>query len=332
VRPRTCRARPTLGDDGAVSRPRVVLFAYHTLGVRCLEVLERAGCDVALVVTHADDPGETRWFESVADAARGRGLPVLTPASPSPPDLAARLRELAPALVVSAMYRRLLSASILAIPSVAAVNLHPSYLPRYRGRAPVNWVLVNGETETGVTLHDMTPAADAGDVIAQDRVPIAPDDTAASLFRRIDVAGAALFARALPAVLAGTAPRTPQDPAQATIYGRRRPEDGRVDWGWPAARIANMIRAVTHPFPGAFAGDGAARLHLWAGAPAAGAGPAAAPGTIVDVAPGRGVAVATGQGTLCLRRVQPAGGDEDDAWTWAARRGLRPGASVREGP
>jgi methionyl-tRNA formyltransferase len=313
-----------------VSAPRVVLFGYHTLGVRCLEVLLTLGCEVALVVTHADDPGETRWFPSVAEAARARGLPVVAPASPNTPDMAARLRALAPALVVSVMYRRLLAPELLAVPAVAAVNLHPSYLPRYRGRAPVNWVLVNGETETGVTLHDMTPAADAGDIIAQDRVPIAPDDTARSLFGKVDAAGTALLARALPAVAAGVAPRTPQDPALATTYGRRGPEDGRVDWSWPAARIANMIRAVTHPFPGAFTGDGAGRLHLWAGTPDA-TGAAAAPGTVVGIAPGRGVAVATGQGTLCLRRVQPAGGAEDDAWTWAARRGLRPGASVMEG-
>jgi UDP-4-amino-4-deoxy-L-arabinose formyltransferase/UDP-glucuronic acid dehydrogenase (UDP-4-keto-hexauronic acid decarboxylating) len=213
----------------------------------------------------------------------------------------------------------------------------------------VNWVLVNGETETGVTLHHMTAGADEGDVIAQARVAIAPDDTALTLFRKVDAAGAALFERTLPGVAAGAAARVPQDHARATTYGKRRPEDGRIEWSWPAVRIANMIRAVTHPFPGAFAADGPARLYLWDAAPGGpgGAGrglrgaagpaaggpdrPAAAPGTIVAVEPGRGVAVATGQGTLCVRRVQRAGGGEEDAWAWASGCGLRPGASVMEG-
>jgi methionyl-tRNA formyltransferase len=311
-----------------VAGPRVVVFAYHTLGARCLAHLVDRGAEVALVVSHADQPGEPRWFESVAETACARGLPLLTPPTPNAADVVARVRALGPDLVLSVMYRRLLGPELLALPPLGAVNLHPSLLPRYRGRAPVNWVLVNGETRTGVTLHHMVEAADAGDIVAQAAVDVAPRDTALTLFRKIDAAGLALLAATWPALAAGTAPRTPQDHARATVVGRRRPEDGRVAWSWPAVRIANMIRAVTHPFPGAFVGDGARRLTLWEGWPEPAAGAPA--GTVLDAGPG-GVVVATGAGAIRLHRVQPHGGAEQDALEWARTRGLGPGTSLEEG-
>lgn len=303
---------------------RVVVFAYHTLGARCLEALLGLGAEIALVVTHADDPAERRWFDSVADTARARGLPVVAPRSPNTAELAAHLRALRPDFFVSVMYRRLLAPELLAIPHRAAVNLHPSLLPRYRGRAPINWVLVHGETETGVTLHHMVEEADAGDIVAQERIAIDPDDTALVLYRKVEAAGPALLARLWPLLVAGRAPRLPQDHARATVCARRRPEDGRVAWHWPASRIVNMIRAVTHPFPGAFVGDGADRLYLWGGR----VGPRTAttvPGTVLEVRPGEGVLVSTGEGAVFLTAVQAAGADEMPADCWAAAAGLRPG-------
>lgn len=306
---------------------RVVLFAYHTLGVRCLERLVERGATVAAVVTHEDDPAEPRWFESVAEAARARGLPVLTPRSPNAPPFSAMLRDLAPDLFVSVMYRRLLSPELLAIPKLAAVNLHPSLLPKYRGRAPINWVLVNGETRTGVTLHHMVEEADAGHIIAQEPVEIGPEDTALALFRKIEAVGPELLDRMYPAIVDGTAPRIPQDPAQATTFGRRHPEDGRIAWSSPARRIADMIRAVTHPFPGAFVGDGSDRLHLWAGRALPGDS-GDEPGTVLEIAPGEGVVIAAGEGTVMLARVQQAGGLEQRGDVWARERGLAQGARL----
>jgi len=207
------------------------------------------------------------------------------------------------------------------------LNLHGSLLPVYRGRAPLNWVLVNGETRTGVTLHHMTEEADAGDIVAQEAIDIDAEDTAASLYGRMVKAGVDLLVRSYPAVVAGVAPRIPQDPTRATLVGRRRPEDGRVQWDWDATRIANMIRAVAHPYPGAFVGDGGQRLYLWAGrAESAAAG--APPGTVLELASGRGVVVAAGRGRLRLTRVQESGAIEEDADAWAARRGLTVGALV----
>ena len=306
---------------------RVVLFAYHTFGARVLEALHTRGEDIAVVVTHADDPREARWFDSVAEVAAEHGVPVLTPSSPNTPEMTAALAALAPDVFVSVWYRRLLAPALLRLPRIAAVNLHGSLLPSYRGRAPVNWVLVNGESRTGVTLHHMTADADAGDIVAQAPIDIDREDTAATLYGRIVKAGVDLLLGSYGAVVAGTAPLVRQDESRASCYGRRRPEDGRVEWTWPATRITNMIRAVTHPFPGAFIGDGAARLHLWAAMPID--GPArSAPGSLVDIRRGQGITVATADGLVLLTRVQTPGAAEEPADEWAVRRCLAPGVAV----
>ena len=314
-----------------MSPARWALFAYHTFGARTLEALVARGERVVAVVTHPDDPGEGDWFESVAEIARVHRLPLFTPPSPNLPAIVATLRALAPDVILSVWYRRLLGHDLLALPRIAALNLHGSLLPAYRGRAPVNWVLVNGERRTGVTLHHMTAEADAGDIVAQQAIDIEPDDTAFSLYKRMVKVGVELLLETYPGVLAGTAPRIPQDPARATVFPRRRPEDGRVAWTWAAARIANMIRAVTHPYPGAFVGDGAGRLVLWAGValPSVGHGPA--PGTLLEIVPAHGITVGTGEGALLLTRVQSSGAAEEPADVWARRRGLRPGVRLTEG-
>jgi len=216
-----------------VTRARWAVFAYHTIGARALEALVARGEDVAVVVTHADDPGEGDWFESVAEVARIHRIPCLTPTAPNLPEVGQTIRELAPDLILSVWYRRLLGPELLALPRIAALNLHGSLLPAYRGRAPLNWVLVNGEPRTGVTLHHMTAAADAGDVVAQRTIDIEPDDTAFTLYERMTKVGIELLLEAYPAVLDGTAPRVPQDHARATTMPRRRPEDGRIEWTWP---------------------------------------------------------------------------------------------------
>jgi methionyl-tRNA formyltransferase len=311
-----------------VTRARWAVFAYHTIGARALEALVARGEDVATVVTHADAPDEGAWFESVADVARIHRIPCLTPSSPNRPEIIEAVRGLAPDLVLSVWYRRLLGPELLAVPRVAALNLHGSLLPAYRGRAPLNWVLVNGETRTGVTLHHMTAAADAGDVVAQRPIGIEPDDTAFTLYERMVKAGVELLLETYPAVLAGTAERVPQDGARATSVPRRRPEDGRIEWTWPASRIFNMIRAVADPYPGAFVGDGPARLRLWAASITEASWGGAAPGTLVEIVPPRGIVVATGQGALLITRVQSAGDAAEPADRWAARRALAPGTRL----
>ena len=231
---------------------RAVVFAYHTIGVRCLEVLLDQGVDVALVVTHRDNPQEHIWFESVAALAAARGLPCILPDDPNDPAVVAQVRALCPDFIFSFYYRHMLGAGLLALPARGAYNLHGSLLPRYRGRVPVNWAVIRGETETGATLHAMTAKPDQGDIVAQRPVPIGPDDTAFDVFQRVSQAGVAALRDALPALLAGTAPHRPQDLAAGSYFGGRRPEDGRIDWRAPAAHIHNLVRGVAPPYPGAF--------------------------------------------------------------------------------
>ncbi|MGH7624369.1 MAG: formyltransferase [Gemmatimonadaceae bacterium] len=240
--------------------PRIVVFAYSDVGHACLEYLLSTGAHVAGCCTHADAPGETLWFPSVRALAHARGIPALIDVDLARTD---GIAALAPDLVLSFYYRALLPAGVLALPRLGAFNMHGSLLPAYRGRAPVNWAVLRGETRTGATLHVMTPRADAGDIVDQEAVPIGPDDTAAQVQARVRDAAVVVLARQLPALLEGTAPRRPQDAARASTFGRRRPADGAFDWTMPAARIHDLVRAVTHPYPGATTRLGAHPAHVW---------------------------------------------------------------------
>lgn len=293
---------------------KVAVFAYHDVGYECLKALIESKEDVVAVVTHEDDPKEEVWFRSVAELAREHHLPVYAPSKTNAPDFIDLIRKLSPDLILSFYYRRLLSRELLAIPRVGGINLHGSLLPKYRGRSPVNWVLVNGEKETGVTLHYMVEKADAGDIIAQRAVPIDIEDTALSLFQKMTAAAARLFKETYPLIKAGTAPRIPQDSRLATIFGGRKPEDGKILWEWPAVAIYNLIRAVTHPYPGAFTFYNGRKLYLWAatlnGAGAPAQRKSAPAGTIGEVEKGRGVVVSTADGSLILARGQFEGEEE----------------------
>lgn len=229
-----------------------VVFAYSEVGVRCLQALLSGGVDVRLVVTHEDDPNENRWYGSVAEVARDYGVPCIAPADAGDPALLQRLRELSPDFIFSFYYRSMLGTDVLACARRAALNMHGSLLPHYRGRAPTNWALVHGERETGATLHHMVARADAGHIVDQQAVPILEDDDARIVFGKVTVAAEMVLVRSLPLLVAGTAPSVPQPPGQGSYFGRRRPEDGRIDWAWPARRIHNLVRAVAPPYPGAF--------------------------------------------------------------------------------
>jgi len=299
---------------------KVVLFAYHDVGCACLRALLDRKAEVLLLVTHRDDPGESVWFGSVAAIAEAHGIPVATPDDVNTPAFVALVRSLAPDALLSAYFRQILGPELLAIPARGAFNMHGSLLPKYRGRAPVNWVLVEGETVTGVTLHVMDPKPDRGDIVGQREIPIADEDTARTLHGKTAAAAGDLLRELWPRIEAGTAPRVPQDPSKATYRGRRGPEDGRLDFSRPARACWNLVRAVTHPYPGAFTLVEGRRLYVWKAAVAPGEGTGAAPGRIARVVPGRGVLVTAGNGdALLLERVQLEGDDERDAADLAAQ-------------
>jgi methionyl-tRNA formyltransferase len=232
--------------------PRAVVFAYHNVGARCLRVLLAHGIDVSLVVTHADDPLEVQWFERVADVAADAGLMCSAPVDVNAPAETARIALLGPDFIFSFYYRSMLGPALLAIPRRGALNMHGSLLPRYRGRAPVNWAVLNGERQTGATLHYMVDKPDAGDIVAQQAVPILPDDTSHEVSHKVTVAAEICLDAVLPALIAGTAKRWPNDIARGSYFGRRTPADGRIDWSKSAREIHNLVRAVAPPYPGAF--------------------------------------------------------------------------------
>ena len=231
---------------------RAVVFAYHNVGARALRTLLAGGMQVELVLTHPDDPGETIWFESVAAVAAEHGIPVALVDLSVPPELQARVAAIHPDYLFSFYFRRMLPPALLATARIAALNMHGSLLPKYRGRVPVNWAVLHGERETGATLHVMEAKPDAGDIVAQQAVPVLPDDTAKDVFDKVTVAAEIALWSVLPQLMRGQLPRRPNPLAQGSYFGGRKPEDGRLDWTRPAAELYNLIRAVAPPYPGAF--------------------------------------------------------------------------------
>ena len=299
---------------------RAIVFAYHNMGIVGIRALLDHGFTIPMVFSHEDDPKENRWFGSVAELCRERGIPVFSPKDVNAPPWPDRIRTASPDLLFSFYYRSMLKKEILEIPPLGAMNLHGSLLPKYRGRAPVNWVLVKGETETGVTLHFMTEKPDAGDIVGQAAVPIAFDDTALTLFGKMESAASRLLGDLLPRIAGGEIPRLPNDVARGSYFGGRRPEDGRIDWSRPSVEIYNLVRAVTRPYPGAFAELAGEKLTVWWAIPLPGeAGRMLSPGTIrVSGGPSyamaggcvapvsilRRVVVETGEGWLQLEEIE----------------------------
>ncbi len=306
---------------------RCALFAYHDVGHACMTELLAMGADIRAVFTHEDDPREHIWFASVRELAEERNIPVFTPARLAGGEWESRIVGLNLDFIFSFHYRRLLPLPILQAARLGALNLHTSLLPKFRGRCPVNWVLVFGETETGVTLHYMEEKADTGDIVAQKRVPISDTDTAASLYAKMTVAAASLLNEAYPRLCDGTAPRIPQDASRATYFGGRKPADGLIDWGSCTRDVYNLVRAVTHPYPGAFTYFRGRQLFVWQARPTAATRRSdAASGTAT--LSGDRLIVATRDGELDLSRVQFDGDAEEDGVVWARRVGLQEGGTL----
>jgi len=276
---------------------RLVVCAYHNVGYRCISELLRQGAAIELIFTHEDSPTEQIWFDSVRALAERHCIPLLT-SDISLPENVARVKALAPDFIVSFYYRNMISREVLEIPRLGALNLHGSFLPQYRGRVPVNWSVINGETETGATLHYMVEKPDAGDIVDQERVPIAFTDTAQDVFLNVTEAAVKIISRAWPLLKSGKAPRTRMNLAKGSYFGGRKPADGRIDWGKSAVQIYNLVRGVTHPYPGAFAYLGDLKVIIWSAWPLEGE---AEPGHILSHRP---LLVATGDGVLEIRSLQ----------------------------
>ena len=275
---------------------KTIVFAYHDFGCLGIEALQDAGFEITDVFTHTDSAHENVFFGSVARLAARKGLLVHAPEDVNHPLWVAYIKRQKPDFIFSFYFRNLLCQEILDSAARGAYNLHGSLLPRYRGRSPVNWVLVNGETETGVTLHTMVARADAGMTVGQEKVPISDDDTALTLHRKMCGAASALLKIALPKLADGSAKHLPQDLGAGSYFGRRTPADGLLDWQRSARELYNLVRAVTEPYPGAFTFAGESKLIVWK-ASVSDKDHNQAPGTVLSTDPLR---IACGSGVLAI--------------------------------
>ena len=290
--------------------PRILFFGYSEVGSECLELLLSRGDNVVALITHEDNPGEKIWFRPPAIIARERGLPIFTPEKVNTPEWIERIAALQPDLILSVYYRNMISPKILALPRLGAFNLHGSLLPRFRGRAPINWAVLHGESRIGMTLHRMVKSADAGAIVDQEGVDIGPRDTAEQAFRKVLPCARRVLERQIDALLAGTARETPQDEAAATYFGGRTPEDGRIDWHQTSRQIFNLVRAVADPYPGAFTEVDGARLMVWWVEPDSPAtlGRHGRSGEVLSLEP---LVVATADGALELTKREWRGGQPE---------------------
>ena len=237
-----------------------VVFAYHDVGVNCLNALINAGIKVDLVVTHQDDPNENVWFGSVAKLCSDKNIPFVTPSANELGELVHKIQALSPDYIFSFYYRFMIPQTILACAKIAALNMHGSLLPKYRGRAPVNWAILHGETETGATLHVMEVKPDAGDIVGQAAVTIGPDETATDVFAKVSQAAVTVIEQALPSLLKGVVPRRPNELEKGSYFGGRKPADGQIYWNQTAKQVHDLVRAVAPPYPGAFADHQGVRM------------------------------------------------------------------------
>ncbi|MDA3797495.1 MAG: bifunctional UDP-4-amino-4-deoxy-L-arabinose formyltransferase/UDP-glucuronic acid oxidase ArnA [Kiritimatiellae bacterium] len=242
---------------------KTIVFAYNNIGCVGIQSLIENGYDIQAVFTHTDSANENIWFESVAQVAAANNIPVYAPEDANHPIWVQKIKELAPDVIFSFYYRNILKQDILDIPTAGAYNLHGSLLPKYRGRCPINWVLVNGESETGVTLHHMTARPDDGDIVAQKTIAIEDADNAKSLSLKATCAAKELLKEILPKIADGTAPKMAQDSSKASYFGGRKPKDGEINWNDSATKIRNLVRAVTLPWPGAYTFIGTNKCFFW---------------------------------------------------------------------
>jgi methionyl-tRNA formyltransferase len=286
--------------------PRVVFVGAVEEGRRCLAALIDSGERFAGIVTITPElRATTSGWARFDELAAAIDAPLLEVRDLNTPDNVARLAELRPDLLIVVGWTRLLGADVLALPRLGAIGFHASLLPRYRGRAPVNWALIHGEPATGNTMFFLDEGVDTGDIIDQRAIPIEDDDDVRTLYEKVSDSGTEMLLARLPALKAGTAPRRVQDHAAATIMPRRRPEDGEIDWRRDAPSLRNWVRALTVPYPGAFSTLDGRRVMIWR-ARAAPIAIDAPPGRLVDAGNGE-VGVATGEGMLVLEQVEREG-------------------------
>lgn len=246
-----------------MTRPSVFVFAYNQVGYQCLKCLFDQNAKVKWVSTYRDRKDENIWFDSVAELALSKGAEVFFDMDLKDPSVIDFIKSLSPDLMFSFYYRHIIPKEVLAIPPLGAFNVHGALLPKYRGGSPTHWAIINGEKETGVTLHRMAEKLDQGAIVGQRAVPIGPEETSVQVIRKVALEAYGLLKDYLPALESGKAKEFPQDDSKATYFKSRHPKDGIVDWKKRASDIYNLVRAVTHPYPGAFTYFNKKKFLIW---------------------------------------------------------------------
>jgi methionyl-tRNA formyltransferase len=311
---------------------KIVFMGTPAFAVPSLQMLVEEGYNVVAVLTQPDRPQgrkKTLTPSPVKEAALALGLPVLQPERLRRPEGVAELATFEPDLIVTAAYGQILPKSVLDMPQNGCVNVHGSLLPKYRGGAPIQRSIINGEKVTGVTLMYMAEGLDTGDMISRVEVPIEEEDTSGVVFEKLSLAGRELLKAEMPRLAAGRVEATPQDDSEATYAPNLSRDDERIDWNAASRDIYNRIRGLV-PFSGAFTLWNGETFKVWAAEnpsqdTAGNGGTAAAPGTVLAVDE-HGVEVKTGDGSLRLTTIQPAGKKAMSAADFSRGATMKPGA------
>ncbi|MDQ6420830.1 methionyl-tRNA formyltransferase [Paenibacillus sp. LHD-117] len=316
---------------------RIVFMGTPDFAVPSLRLLAESGFEIAAVVTQPDRPKgrkKTLTPPPVKEAALSLGLPVLQPERMRSPEAVESIRELGPELIVTAAYGQILPKAVLDIPRLGCINVHGSLLPKYRGGAPIQRSIMNGERSTGVTIMYMAEGLDTGDMISVVELPIGDDDTSGTMFEKLSAAGAKLLGETLPSIVDGTAKAVPQNDDEATYAPNLTRDDERMDWSRSARELFNQVRGLS-PMAGAFTFLSGEVFKVRACEPVAGKTEAAnaasvRPGTVIDAGT-NGILVQAGAGRLLLTEIQPAGKRAMSAAEWLKGARLEPGTVFGEG-
>ncbi|CAM3948651.1 methionyl-tRNA formyltransferase [Paenibacillus alkaliterrae] len=314
---------------------RIVFMGTPEFAVPALKLLLEQNYNVVAVVTQPDRPKgrkKTLTPPPVKEAALSFGLPVLQPERMRSTEAVAAVAELKPDLIVTAAYGQILPKAVLELPRLGCINVHGSLLPKYRGGAPIQRSIINGESTTGVTIMYMAEGLDTGDMISVVQLPITDEDTSGTMFEKLSIAGAELLGKTLPSIIAGEAKAEPQQDELASYAPNLTREDERIDWNKSARHLFNQVRGLS-PMAGAFTFLYGEVFKIWACAvvrDGAESASAAAPGTVI-AADNNGIIVQTGDGMLALKEIQPAGKRTMSAADWLKGARLEAGTRLGDG-
>jgi len=286
--------------------PRIVFVGAHVESVLPMQhLLSRSEHVVGLFTLDGPSLSQMSGGADLTQIVRPAPIPVMRGRNANDPKAVDWIESLCPDILLVVGWTKLIKPQLLSVPRVAALGFHASLLPKYRGRAPVNWAILNGETETGNTLMVLAPGADQGDIVCQRKIPIRYDDDCRTIYEKVSESECEMLDEVLPLIRQGHLPRVKQDSTTATVMPKRRPEDGLIDWGWTSKRLYDWIRALTHPYPGAFSFLAGEKIMIWKAA-ATESPSNVSPGTIT-LDPDGWPSVATGDGSLRLLHVEREG-------------------------